>query len=121
MDRIRSLVGFARPAILIATFCLVIACSPAAGDVVADELRSLNHPIVQEVIYDGDNDGSGPVLEIVARPGTTFAEALEFGCDAVMPALERHAESLPPNLGWHIYEGSLDDSLMGMGVGPCPQ
>lgn len=97
-----------------------VACGPPdAGTRLADELRALNSPVVASVEYDGYNDGSGPVLDIVAKPGVPPKQAREFGCVFVVPAVAARAADLPEDFGWSIWSPT-QEQLWSHEEMPCP-
>lgn len=82
---------------------LVAGCIfPDRGTAIANDIRGAEHPLIDTIEYGGDDDDSGPLIEIWLRPGTTRDQARAIACDVVNPAVERG--SPPEAFGYVLYD-----------------
>lgn len=75
---------------------------PDRGTAIANDIREARHPLIDMIEYGGDDDDSGPTIEISLRPGATKEEARAIMCDVVMPAIARG--SPPDSFGVIIFD-----------------
>jgi hypothetical protein len=75
---------------------------PDRGTAIANDIRDAEHPLIETIEYGGDDDSSGPMIEIWLRAGTTREQARAIACDVVNPAVERG--SPPEALGYVLYD-----------------
>lgn len=97
--------------------CLVAGCLfPDRGTAIANDIRDDRHPMIASVEYGGDDDESGPWMDIVLQPGTTKEQAQTVACDVVKPAIERG--SPPPDFGFAVVDS--DGNVIASDLTPCP-
>jgi hypothetical protein len=94
---------------------LVGACSPDRGTAVANDITDAHHPLIAKVVYSGDDDDSGPWMDIVLRPGATREDARTVHCEVVKPAVERG--SPPPKFGWDVLDA--EGHTLASDLTPC--
>jgi hypothetical protein len=58
-------------------------------------------------------------MMIVMKPGVTGAQAREFGCQVVTPAVADVAEELPEDFVWDITDSTTEQTLFQENY-PCP-
>lgn len=104
---------------LIVAFGTISCGPPDAGTALADKLRALNNPVVASVRYDAYNDGSGPYLMIVVKPGVSGPDARDFGCRFVVPAVAAAADELPEDFVWDILDSTTEHAFSHEEM-PCP-
>lgn len=62
---------------------------PDRGTAIAKDVTDAKHPLIAKVEYNGDDDDSGPRMDVVLRPGATRDDARTVVCQVVKPAIER--------------------------------
>ena len=98
---------------------LLAACLPKdRGTAIADSIRDVAHPLVRTIEYSGDGDESGPLMTIMLQPGATEAEAIDFTCAVVFPAIE--AGSPPEEFVFDVLD-STGEVLLASETAQCRQ
>jgi hypothetical protein len=108
--------------LLAATAVLLVAfvagwLLPDRGTAIAHNIRRANDPLIHKIEYGGDQDESGPYLEIFLQPGATPEQAKDLNCVLVRPAVERG--NPPPDFGFALID-STGEQYLASDLTPCP-
>lgn len=102
-----KLIRFGSVAIAVAALA---ACGlPDRGTAIANEIRNSRHPTIRAVEYGGDNDESGPTIEVYLQPGATEEDARAIACEIVVPAVAKG--NPPPDFGFIILDSGGEIGL----------
>jgi hypothetical protein len=116
----RSSLARARVCSLLAVVVLIIgACSlwQDRGGAIAEDIRKQASPLIAEVWYSGDDEASGPSLDVYLVEGAGHPEGIQVVCEIVRPAIERGD---PPEDFVYSVLAADHFSMLAQESTPCP-